>query len=192
MNYINLAAVRTCTEAEGPGKRFAIWCQGCYKKCPDCCNEKMQGLVPRYIVSTEDIIDLINKSLIENKIEGVTFLGGEPMLQAEALCDIARWCHLNNLSVIAFSGYLYSELQQMNNNSVNKLLEQLDILIDGPFIKEQIDTERNWIGSKNQIVHFFSDFYKPGIEFEKSEHKMEVLVSEKELLMNGWPFIFKK
>lgn len=152
----------------------------------------MQELVSKYIVSTEDIIDLINKSLIENKIEGVTFLGGEPMLQAEALCDIARWCHLNNLSVIAFSGYLYYELRQMNNNSVNKLLEQLDILIDGPFIKEQLDTERNWIGSQNQKIYFLSDFYKPGIEFEKSEHKIEVLVSEKELLMNGWPFILKK
>jgi anaerobic ribonucleoside-triphosphate reductase activating protein len=35
---------------------------------------------------------------------------------------------------------------------------------------------------------FLSDAYKPGVEYEKKEHQMEVLISEKDILVNGWPY----
>ena len=35
---MQVAQVVPCTEAEGPGKRFAIWFQGCPLRCPGCCN----------------------------------------------------------------------------------------------------------------------------------------------------------
>ena len=76
----------------------------------------------------------------------------------------------------------------MKNISVNKLLLDTDLLVDGIFIQEKYDTERDWIGSKNQKIYFLSDAYKPGIEYEKQEHQMEVLVSEKDILVNGWPY----
>ena len=77
----------------------------------------------------------------------------------------------------------------MNDFNVNRLLANLDILVDGPFIHEELDAERDWIGSKNQKVYFFTDFYKPGIEYEHNEHAMEIMISNKDLLIiNGWPF----
>jgi anaerobic ribonucleoside-triphosphate reductase activating protein len=188
MAFLNLTAIRECTEAEGPGKRFAIWCQGCPRSCPGCCNKKMQEFSRRYIVDTKDVISLIEKSLRQNEIEGVTFIGGEPMLQAEGFAEIAEWCHNYKLSVIVFSGFLYKELREMDNPSVDKLLKNSDVLVDGPFIQEEFDTERDWIGSKNQKVYFLTDFYKPGIEYEHNEHAMEIMISEKDLLINGWPF----
>lgn len=192
MAFLNLAAIRECTESEGPGKRFAIWCQGCPRNCPGCCNEKMQEFSQRYIVDTKDVISLIKKSYLHNKIEGVTFIGGEPMLQAEGFSEIAEWCHQHDLSVISFTGYLYEELKEMNNYSIERLLKNLDILVDGPFIQDEFDTERDWIGSRNQKVYFFTDFYKPGIEYKHNEHAMEIIISERELLINGWPFAIKK
>lgn len=189
MAYLNLAAIRECTESEGPGKRFAIWCQGCPRNCPGCCNVKMQEFSKKYIVDTKDVISLIEKSHIENEIEGVTFIGGEPMLQAEGFAEIAEWCHLNGLSVISFSGFIFEELKAMKNPSVDRLISNLDMLVDGPFIQEEFDTERDWIGSKNQKTYFFTDFYKSGIEFEHKEHAMEIMISENELLINGWPYI---
>src|SRR5579872_6175954 len=38
MQSMQIAQVIPCTEAEGPGKRFAIWFQGCPLRCPGCCN----------------------------------------------------------------------------------------------------------------------------------------------------------
>lgn len=87
-----------------------------------------------------------------------------------------------------FTGYLYDDLKVMDNKSVNKLLVETDLLVDGTFIQEEYDIERDWIGSKNQKIYFLSDAYKPGIEFEKQAHQMEVLISEKDILINGWPY----
>lgn len=189
MADLNLYAVRECTVSEGPGRRFAIWCQGCEKRCPGCCNKEMQEFTQRHIVAVKDIINLIKNSYKKNNIEGVTFVGGEPMLQAEGFAEIAEWCQQNNLTVLSFTGYLYTELKALNNRHIDKLLKNLDILVDGPFIQEQFDTDRDWVGSKNQKLYFLSDRYKTGIEYEHKEHSMDVLVSEKDLRINGWPFI---
>ena len=76
----------------------------------------------------------------------------------------------------------------MHNDSVNKLLSNTDLLVDGAFVQEEYDTERDWIGSKNQKVYYLSNAYNPGIEYEKQEHQMELLISEKDILINGWPY----
>lgn len=188
MAYLNLASIRFCTESEGPGKRFAIWVQGCERRCPGCCNLDMQEIRKNIIVDTKNLIELIQKSMAMNEIEGLSFIGGEPMLQAEGLSEIAKWAHSVGLTTLVFTGYLLSELKSMENASVEKFLTEIDLLVDGPFIQEQYDTERDWIGSKNQKIHFLSNAYKSGIELEKQEHQMKVLISEKDILVNGWPY----
>ena len=189
MAYLNLAAIRECTESEGPGRRFAIWCQGCGRKCPGCCNKHMQEFSQKYVVDSRDIISLVKKSCQDNDIEGITFIGGEPIFQAEGLAEIAKWCQKHNLSVILFTGFLLEELKKMDDFNINKLLSNIDILVDGPFKQEEYDTERDWIGSRNQKVYFFTKKYEPGIEFEHRERSMEILVSNKDLRINGWPFV---
>lgn len=188
MSYLNLASLRLSTESEGPGKRLALWVQGCERRCPGCCNPNMQEIRKNIIVDTKDLIELIQCSMSKNVIEGVSFIGGEPMLQAEGLSEIAIWAHSVGLTVLVFTGYTYEELVSMSNHSVDTLLKDTDLLVDGAFIQEEYDTERDWVGSKNQKVHFLSNAYNPGIEYEKHEHKMEVLVSEKDILVNGWPY----
>lgn len=188
MAYLNLASIRLCTESEGPGKRLAIWVQGCERRCPGCCNPDMQEIRKNIVVDTKDLINLIHRSMYCDKIEGLSFIGGEPMLQAEGLSEVAMWAHSVGLTVLVFTGYLYDELKALGNESVNKLLADTDLLVDGIFIKEEYDMERDWIGSKNQKIYFLSNAYKPGVEYENQEHQMEVLISEKDILVNGWPY----
>lgn len=188
MTYLNLASVRVCTEAEGPGKRFAIWCQGCNRRCSGCCNPEMQKLSQNTIVDVEDLKSLILQSKKEYEIEGVSLIGGEPLLQVEGLLELVRWCKKVELSVLLFTGYTYEELQVMNNEYVVEFLKYIDILIDGPFIESEYDTERVWVGSRNQNVIFLSNWYEQGIEYEKNERSMEIFISQKEILVNGWPF----
>lgn len=187
-HYLNIASIRECTEAEGPGRRFAIWCQGCMNRCPGCCNPEMQPLEKRYVVSADDLVTLIGESQKKWGIEGVSLIGGEPFLQAEGLAYVAEKCKQLGLTVLVFSGYLIGELRSMNNESVERLLSQTDILVDGPFDENRIDDERGWVGSKNQSVLYLSDAYAQGTEF-CSKQSVEVLIEKDAILVNGWPCV---
>lgn len=187
-HYLNIASIRGCTEAEGPGKRFAIWCQGCLNRCPGCCNPEMQPLEKRHVVSADDLLALIGKFQEKWGIEGVSLIGGEPFLQAEGLAYVAKKCKLRGLTVLTFSGYRIEELRSMKDENVESLLSYSDILVDGPFDEQMIDDERGWVGSKNQSVLFFSDAYSQGVEF-CSKQSVEVLIDNDSILVNGWPCI---
>lgn len=188
MSYLNLASLRLCTESEGPGKRLAIWVQGCERRCPGCCNPKMQEIKKNIVVDTKDVIKLIQQSVNNDNIEGISIIGGEPFLQARGLSEVAEWAKSEGLTVLVFTGYLLEELKALKNESIDNLIKYVDILVDGPYMDNLYDTERDWVGSSNQKVWFLSDVYSPGIEYSRHEHQMEVLVSEKEILINGWPY----
>ena len=187
MKYLNIATVRRCTEAEGPGKRFALWCQGCSRKCKGCCNPGMQPFVRRHVVATSDLKRAIEESRGENGIEGVSFIGGEPVLQAEGLADIACWCKSTGLSVLMFTGFLYRELKDMRNPFVDDLLSHVDILVDGPYVETMPDYGRDWVGSTNQNVIFLTGRYSPGIEKSNGCRRVECYVTEDGVKTNGWP-----
>ena len=187
MVYLNLAAIRPCTETEGPGKRFAIWCQGCLRRCPGCCNPHMQRVECKNLVEVDKLTELILKHKAEDEIEGVSLIGGEPILQAEGFAELARKCQENGLSVLLFTGYKYEELLRMENDNVNRLLENSDILVDDAFVEELYDKERDWVGSTNQSVIFLSSRYSKGIEYKNGVHSVEIRISADRIGINGWP-----
>ena len=82
MGYLNIASIRLCTESEGPGKRLAIWVQGCERRCLGCCNPEMQEIKKKIVVGTDDLIKMISQPKILNEIEGLSFIGGEPINRA--------------------------------------------------------------------------------------------------------------
>lgn len=187
MAYLNLAAIRPCTEAEGPGKRFAIWCQGCLRSCPGCCNPHMQSMERKYLVEVDKLMNLILKHRVKDGIEGVSFIGGEPILQAEGFAELAQKCQKEGLSVLLFTGYGYKDLLTTEDENIKILLENSDILVDGEFVESLYDGERDWVGSTNQQVIFLSNRYHAGIEFEHGVHSTEMRVSNNGVGINGWP-----
>ncbi len=189
MNRLNLANWIECTEVEGPGKRFALWVQGCNRHCPGCCNPHMLDFVPNRLVGTDGVCQWIDDSLKNNDIEGVTFLGGEPMLQAKGLSEVASWCSKRGLSIMTFTGYTLRELETAPLPSTSELLQFTDLLVDGPFIQEQPEIERNWAGSTNQRFHFLTDRYKKGIEYDpRFSHGFELRIKpDGSISSNGWP-----
>ena len=189
MSKLNLADWIECTEVEGPGKRFALWVQGCQRCCPGCCNPQFLDFVPKKVMDAFDVCELIEKSMQKNKIEGVTFLGGEPMLQAKGLAEVAKFCRNLGLSVIVFTGYDLSDIRECQIVFSENLLQHTDVLVDGYFDKDNPDMQRNWVGSMNQRFHFFTDFYKSGIEYdERFSHGFELRIkSDGTLTSNGFP-----
>lgn len=162
--FLNLNRFLPCTIAEGPGKRFCLWTQGCAKRCPSCCNSPMQAFEPHLILPVSEICDQILQSAKENEIEGVTFLGGEPMLQARGLAEVAGFAQDHRLSVLVFTGFTLSECCENPLPGVPELLRFTDVLVDGPYLCDQPDECRNWVGSTNQTFHYFTDLYTPAIE----------------------------
>jgi len=189
MAYLNLAAIRPCTEAEGPGKRFAIWCQGCLRRCPGCCNPHMQPMIRRNLVAVKDLFELIKKHIALDAIEGVSFIGGEPLLQAEGFAELALLCQEVDLSVLLFTGYKYENILESDDDNIRKLLSYTDLLVDGEFIENLLDNKRDWIGSTNQRVIFLTDRYKKGIEYLHGYRTTEMRISSKQISINGWPLL---
>ncbi len=190
MSRLNIAHYLDCTEVEGPGKRFAIWVQGCLRRCDGCCNPQFQDFVPKTIVDTAQLCMYIEASHSENKIEGVTFLGGEPMLQAKGLSEIAQFCREHGLSVMTFTGYVLEELRNDPLPFADELLQYTDLLVDGAYDKTRPEKKRNWVGSTNQRFHFLSAYYKRGIELdERYSHGFELRIrSDGTMVANGFPW----
>ncbi len=170
---LNLAAWVGCSEVEGPGKRLVLWVQGCVRRCPGCCNPEMHPLVPRCLVDADEVLGWIREARTRDAIDGVTFVGGEPMLQAKGLAHVAGGCQAEGLSVMTFTGYTLEELEQLQLPGAAELIASSDIVVDGPYLQSLRDASRNWVGSSNRRFHFLTGRYRPGIELNP-EHLREV------------------
>ncbi len=171
---LNLYKIIPQTEVEGPNKRFCIWVQGCKKHCAGCWAKETWefGIGQNYTV--EELFQLIKS---QKDIEGVTFLGGEPFEQAKELSKLAQKIKEVGLSVVCFTGYTIEELRNIDSPSIATLLENIDLLIDGGFEKENFDLSRPWVGSSNQRYIFLTDFYSPDA-IKKYTNKVEVRISQ--------------
>lgn len=189
MHWLNLASRVPCTEVEGPGRRAAVWVQGCNKRCLGCCNPGYLQFVERELVSAQSVLDWLSDAHKTYDLEGVTFLGGEPMLQAKGLAFVAQGAQALGLSVMVFSGYTRAELDELKLPGSAQLLRNIDVLVDGPYEAKLPDQSRLWVGSSNQQYHYLSRRYDPRIEKgEAIERAIELhLDACGSIFVNGWP-----
>ncbi len=180
---LNMFRFLTSSTVNGPGSRAVIWVQGCKHNCPGCFNKGSWPIVDNEVV---EIDNLIKKIVSIQNLEGVTFSGGEPLLQAEPLSKIACKLKTKGLSVMCYTGFTWKEIQGMFNDVCNKvkirslklLLQQTDILITGRYVKE-LQPNRKWIGSSNQEVLFLSNRYrhlKSSLETNKKEWEFHISI----------------
>lgn len=170
------------TRAHGPGRRMAIWVQGCFKRCPGCINQKMLPISDKFM-SSDSLRKEIEKAVASKaQIEGLTIMGGEPFLQAKALYSLL--VNFPQLNIIIFTGYLHSELLSFNNEYVNKLISITDVLIDGPFIKERLHKDLI-SGSSNQNFCFLTDRLKNADFSRKEKEQILDLGSRPSIIKTG-------
>lgn len=184
---MQVAQIVSCTEAEGPGKRFALWFQGCPFRCPGCCNPEMLQFEGGTWMSVDVIAARIARVAEEQNIEGITLIGGEPMAHAESAAPLARKVQQLGLTVMVFSGYTIEEIRETDNPSMHDLLSHTDILVDGLYDRDQPDTTRRWIGSKNQRIHFLTDRYQEDDARWQEKDTLEIRMVGGEVTINGFP-----
>jgi anaerobic ribonucleoside-triphosphate reductase activating protein len=183
--HLDVAMVVADTEAEGPGRRFAVWVQGCPFRCPGCCNPEM---LPHEGGERVAVADLVARFRADPALEGISLLGGEPFAQAEGCALLARAAREAGLSVMIFSGYTLEELEARRSEAgVAALLDACDVLVDGRFERDLPETSRRWIGSSNQQTHFLSPRYSTNDPRFLAPNTIEVRVRKGEIVMNGWP-----
>ena len=162
MDKLRISGLVEESIVDGPGIRFVIFSQGCPHKCKGCHNPHTFDPKDGYDQNISDIIEKIQKNPL---LSGVTFSGGEPFLQAKAFSEIAKESHEMGLDVISYTGYTFEDLEIgfLSNPHWKSLLENIDILVDGPFEIEKKNLLLKFRGSENQRIIDVKKSLKSGV-----------------------------
>lgn len=182
-DFIRIAAIHIGTNALGPGYRAVIWVQGCPFSCKGCISPEwtLSGGTP------VPILEIADQILQDTSIEGITLSGGEPMAQAEPLSKLLKIIKKEKpeINVICFTGYKFEDLKKKENRKTMEFLQQIDLLIDGPYI-DQLNNGFGLRGSTNQRFIHLSNLFA-GISFEKIPRRLELHMMDGEALIIGIP-----
>lgn len=159
---LRLAGIVRESIVDGPGIRFTVFCQGCPHGCEDCHNPETHDFAGGTVCSIDRLLEEIDKNPL---LAGVTFSGGEPFCQPEGFVSLARKVKERGLSIVSFSGYTLEQLQSLAEKkpAVGDLLALTDLLIDGPYKREQRDLTLQFRGSSNQRIIDMNRTRKTGI-----------------------------
>jgi anaerobic ribonucleoside-triphosphate reductase activating protein len=185
---LRVAAIVDDTRAEGPGRRWALWVQGCAIRCAGCCNPEMFDERRGESMALDALAARIDGAQARG-VEGVTFLGGEPFEQAAGLAVLARRAQTLAMTVMVFSGHTRAALEA--RPSARELLAASDLLVDGPYDHARPEplppAGRRWIGSTNQVMHYLTRAYADDDPQMRTANTIELRLSKDGLVINGWP-----
>lgn len=140
----------------GPGNRLVIWTVGCSKHCRNCSNEELWARDDSRDIPPNELSELIIRSLGGEKIDGITFTGGDPLEQADDLLIVAEKLHTLCSDILVYTGYTIEELEALFPlEKLSRLKELVSVLIEGRYIDELNDSKVPLRGSVNQRILFF-------------------------------------
>lgn len=166
---IRLAApLQTDSIVDGEGIRTVVWTQGCSHNCLGCHNPETHDFNGGYLESIEDLKKEISELVNQ---QGVTFSGGDPLYQVDAVLELVKFCQSINLNVWLYTGFTFEELRIMmkRNTKLKELLMNVDALVDGKFLLEEKSYDVKFRGSKNQRI----------IDIKKSIKEDKLILIEK-------------
>lgn len=175
----------------GPYRRAVLWTHGCCFNCEGCIADEYRNGSFRECTAGQ-----MAEWFLENAVheEGITISGGEPFLQAEDLAKTIRMIRRErDLGVIVYTGFLYEQLleKQEREKGVRALLDQTDLLIDGPYVRA---LDRGAAlparGSENQRILPLTERYREEIDtyyYGCGKRKIEIRVEADRTIMVGVP-----
>lgn len=143
MTYLRVIDIIAGTTVDGPGLRTSIYFAGCEHHCPGCQNPQSWDINSGTLMSLDEIMAVI----IENDFN-VTFSGGDPFMQVREISQLAKMIVSLGKNIWCYTGYLYEEIQ--STPQLSSLLQYIDVLVDGRFVKNLKDENLLFCGSSNQ------------------------------------------
>jgi len=160
------------TAVLGPGIRAAVWVRGCPLRCAGCISPEDLPFSGGSTVPVAGLAARLNG--LPAEVTGVTFSGGEPMAQAAALATLAGLLRAGrDWSLMSYTGYTIEHLRRGGDSGQLALLAQLDILVDGPYLRAR-HASLAWRGSANQRLHFLSGRHRPPVPDTSAGLEIEV------------------
>lgn len=134
------------TIVDGVGFRTSLYLSGCDIGCIDCHNKELWDINSGQAMT----VDYVYKN-IRNSFTDITFIGGEPMLQAKILAILAEKIKKEtDKNIWIYSGHTYQEI--LNNKSYFNLLKYCDVLVDGRYDEKFFENNLRFRGSTNQRI----------------------------------------
>ena len=146
MTNMKILNISEGTSVDGPGLRTSIYFAGCTHHCEECHNPQSWDPDGGKEVSEEELLAVIDYNDFP-----VTFSGGDPLFQLEALTHFAeRLKREQGRNIWCYTGYLWEAIA--NKPEYRALLQHIDVLVDGPFVIAQRDISLRFRGSHNQRI----------------------------------------
>ena len=147
------AKIREMDVTNGPGVRTTLFVSGCTHACEGCFNSEAKSFTygKEFTKDVEEQFILYTKNKL---ITGVNILGGEPLMQDDTLYNLLkRIKEETNKSVWLWTGYRIDEIP----DDKIKVLDYVDVLVDGRFEINNRNLNLKYRGSSNQNVYFKED-----------------------------------
>ncbi len=148
--FLRISGIVKESIVDGPGFRYVIFTQGCPHNCKNCHNPETHDCAGGKIININELIADIRKNPL---LKGITLSGGEPFLQCKTLSNfINKMQDVSNLDFIVYTGFTFEYLVSNSNENNNyiDLLNSADVLIDGKFEENLMDSSLLFRGSSNQ------------------------------------------
>lgn len=156
---MNYGAIKKIDVANGEGVRVSLFVSGCRNACKGCFQPETWNFHFGNVFSAETEEEII-KALGPDHISGLSLLGGEPF-EEENQAVLAPFCEkikqiYPNKNIWCWTGYIYDKDLQKGQRKyteyTDRLLNCIDVLVDGPFIEEQKNLMLEFRGSENQRI----------------------------------------
>ena len=178
MNYHNI----THDDMQnGEGLRTVLWVAGCSHHCKGCQNPSTwdpEGGIYFDENAWNELFDALDKDYCS----GLTLSGGDP-LHENCRYTVAKIVNIfrhhygwGNKTIWLYTGYTMDEIKKSNIVPIKYILENVDVIVDGPYIEEQRNIHRLWCGSENQRIwrRMTSGWIADAPEYEKSLNELNI------------------
>ena len=143
---MKILSIAEGTSVDGPGLRTSIYFAGCRHHCEGCHNPQSWDINNGKTTTVGELLEVIRYNEFP-----VTFSGGDPFFQIEAVTELAHAIKDQlGFNIWCYTGYLWEEIQQ--HKEFMPLLEYIDVIVDGRFVLAQRDISLLFRGSKNQRI----------------------------------------
>lgn len=156
---------------DGSGMRAVVWTQGCSHNCYGCHNPETHSFSGGSLCDVDLLNEEISKLTLE---EGITFSGGDPMMQAKQCSIVAKFAKSRGLNVWCYTGYTFEQLLKLSEKreDIRSFLEEIDVIVDGKFVMDLKSLNLKFRGSRNQRI----------IDCQKSLKQREAILLENLML----------
>lgn len=122
---------------DGPGVRFVVFMQGCHLRCGCCHNPDTWSYSEGKLITSKEIVEkVIRYREYFGKDGGITFSGGEPLLQPEFIHEVFHLCHQEGINTcLDTSGSLLNEAGKRLLKETDRVLLDLKYTSDSFYKK---------------------------------------------------------